>query len=555
MANEEISLESMRYLFRLLDRDGGSSLSVEEIKKGMILLGFPEAHDPVALGRLVRSIDVDQTGTVSESEFLSFMCRESRTSLKEKLSKWSMQQSSIRATRYPTSGDLKVDITELSSASMNALICETIKADPGFNYWIEVVGYDQATFSALASAIGVSHDDLSDALLFSVPVCRRIESATAPAACIILHHARLSVEPVLPLRRSFLPAPLSTLIDAIIGGDSVNIKPPEILRSCRLANKHQIDTAAVTLEQAAIFVISDRLVVTLSLPDSDGSTPQPPQSKVASVVPTNELHWKPISSILPQRAGVASARPPPLVAGDRSMVRAAFERLRRRLPSVVLQALAAASVLSSTFRHPATHCFSQNNGDAKLLAVLLVDCLVDSLHALRDRMQDWDELLDASIRGKQCSANTIHLEAMDAVAGYFKDILEPLAEALNPNKWALPDEQTESLGTSDAAMQPEEGIACRHSAGRTSVLGDEGGEGADGGGSREPRRGLKGNPLKAFFMMELPYFKEMANDVSAPLVLRLTPPSPDRRQNGNESRLWEKMRHRLRRGGGEKLAG
>ena len=59
-----------------------------------------------------------------------------------------------------------------------------------------------------------------------------------------------------------------------------------------------------------------------------------------------------------------------------------------------------------------------------------------SLHALRDRMQDWDELLDASIRGKQCSANTIHLEAMASVAGHFKAVLEPLAGALDPDRWA-----------------------------------------------------------------------------------------------------------------------
>ena len=35
-----------------------------------------------------------------------------------------------------------------------------------------------------------------------------------------------------------------------------------------------------------------------------------------------------------------------------------------------------------------------------------------SMHEVRDRMQDWAELLDASIRGQQCSANTIHLEVM-----------------------------------------------------------------------------------------------------------------------------------------------
>ncbi len=44
-------------------------------------------------------------------------------------------ESGILATRYPTSGELKVDTAELSCPSMNALICETIKKDPGYNYW------------------------------------------------------------------------------------------------------------------------------------------------------------------------------------------------------------------------------------------------------------------------------------------------------------------------------------------------------------------------------------------------------------------------------------
>ncbi len=37
-------------------------------------------------------------------------------------------------------------------------------------------------------------------------------------------------------------------------------------------------------------------------------------------------------------------------------------------------------------------------------------CLGRSLHALRDRMQDWAEMLDVSIRVRQCTANTFHLE-------------------------------------------------------------------------------------------------------------------------------------------------
>lgn len=62
LAKEEICLESMRKLFRLLDEDQGGTLDPQELKKGMEMLGFQEVADPVALDRLVREIDEDKTG-------------------------------------------------------------------------------------------------------------------------------------------------------------------------------------------------------------------------------------------------------------------------------------------------------------------------------------------------------------------------------------------------------------------------------------------------------------------------------------------------------------
>ncbi len=50
MSKEEISVDIMRFLFSLLDTDGGSSLSPEEIKKGMLLLGFEEDGQGEAAG-------------------------------------------------------------------------------------------------------------------------------------------------------------------------------------------------------------------------------------------------------------------------------------------------------------------------------------------------------------------------------------------------------------------------------------------------------------------------------------------------------------------------
>jgi hypothetical protein len=489
MANEEISMDSMRLLFSLLDTDGGGALSPEEIRKGMLLLGFEEAHDPVALGRLIQSIDEDQAGTVSESEFLSFMSKESRNSLKDKLSEWSLKCTHMQATRYPTSGALNLEIAELSTEATKSLICEALKAENSFNYWIEVVGYNKTTISSLAEALGISHDDLANALLFSVPICRHVDSANAPAACIILHQARMSVDPVLPRPRSFLPAPLTNVIDAIIGGDSVNIKPPELLRGCNLAHKDVVCDAVVTLEQAAILVVSDRLVVTLRLPSqSIHSAARPYSASKVGADSSREPHWAPLSATACE-SGMWS------FPKDASSVQAAFDKLRQRLPTLALQPLAAADSRTAGPRSFTARAPARSNGGAKLLAVLLADCLVGSLREMRNRMQDWDELLDASIRGKQCSANTIHLEAMDSIAVNFKAILDPLARALDPSLWA------ESAGGGAETGTPVSFVP----------QASDGGRGGDGGGS------AAANQLRRFFQAELKYFKELAGDVG-PLV-------------------------------------
>jgi hypothetical protein len=250
MATQEISVDSMRFLFRLLDEDGGGSLSAEEIKKGMLLLGYPEAEDPVVLGRLVQNIDEDQTGTISESEFLSFMSNESRQSLKDRMAKWSLQHTYIFGTRYPVFGEVDVETAELSCATAQELIRKMAHdGESEHNYWLDMVGYDRPTFTALASVLGVSHDSLADTLLVTGAACRYMPDATIPTSCIIVHHAKLSVEPILPRAASCLPGPVAAVIDAVLGGDSVNIKPPEILRGRQLASKEDIVESAVTLEQ------------------------------------------------------------------------------------------------------------------------------------------------------------------------------------------------------------------------------------------------------------------------------------------------------------------
>jgi hypothetical protein len=117
-------------------------------------------------------------------------------------------------------------------------------------------------------------------------------------------------------------------------------------------------------------------------------------------------------------------------ARDASSVRERFEHLRRRLPLARIHAIApearrqpryrtspaAAAAAASNAGDGRDEPAPRSNGDARLLLALLADCLVGSCYGIRDRLQDWDEMLEASIRGRQSSANTIHLQARGWVA-------------------------------------------------------------------------------------------------------------------------------------------
>jgi hypothetical protein len=163
----------------------------------------------------------------------------------------SIQRTHILATRYAAAGHVGVETAELSRGGMAALVRRVLLGeDRSHVHWLDVVGYDPATFTALATALGVSHSVLSDALLFRAPDCRLVCGAALPAALLVLHHARLSVDPIRPRPAALLPASVSAVVDAIVGGDSVGIKAPKVLGGCRLASKDDIADAAVTLEQA-----------------------------------------------------------------------------------------------------------------------------------------------------------------------------------------------------------------------------------------------------------------------------------------------------------------
>ncbi len=93
-------MSNLRALFRLLDEEGAGEISALEIRRGLLLLGFPEAADPVALSRVVGDIDEDNTGTITESEFLAFFGAHDRASIGELLNNYVLDHTYIVATTY-----------------------------------------------------------------------------------------------------------------------------------------------------------------------------------------------------------------------------------------------------------------------------------------------------------------------------------------------------------------------------------------------------------------------------------------------------------------------
>jgi hypothetical protein len=536
MAHEEISLDSMRSLFRLLDEDGGGSLSAEEIKRGMHLLGFKEADDPVALGRLIQNIDEDQTGTISESEFLSFMGNESRSSLKQKLCSWSLQYTYCRATRYNTRGALNVEVADISNTCLDSFVSDALSASNPHTSWLDVVGYDHHTFTVLARALGVTQDQLANTLLFSEPRCTTLDCLHACAVSLTVHHAKLSIEPVPVKSGSLFPRQLQPLVEFLFGSDIV--RAPKILRSRRLADKDAVSGIVVSLEQSSLLVVNEKLIVTFRLPCVEMVAAQLAPLKAS--LDTNPAA-KPVWASFHDASAGRSANP---FATDASSVRARFDRIRRWLPGCKVHAVVREHDPSPKHRRQSTR--GQFNGDAKFLAVLLVDSLISSNYDIRDRMQDWDELLEASIRGKQCSANTIHLQAMDTVVANFKAVLHPLADALNPERWAAAaagataatdanDDVGEAarldvMSVQDFDAAGQAATSCRDSGSTllaavtltseedcdASVHGQRSGRDEDAVGSAlyTARTATRTRDLCVIFRNELPFFRELTTDVS-----------------------------------------
>eukprot|EP00730_Choanoeca_flexa_P004734 TRINITY_DN11787_c0_g1_i4.p1 TRINITY_DN11787_c0_g1~~TRINITY_DN11787_c0_g1_i4.p1 ORF type:complete len:750 (+),score=157.34 TRINITY_DN11787_c0_g1_i4:97-2346(+) len=64
--------QNLYRLFRLFDMDNDGQLTHGEFQSGLVAMGLDVAQDPFAVGRLLKTVDQDNTGAIGEDEFVHF---------------------------------------------------------------------------------------------------------------------------------------------------------------------------------------------------------------------------------------------------------------------------------------------------------------------------------------------------------------------------------------------------------------------------------------------------------------------------------------------------
>jgi hypothetical protein len=169
--DNKFPLSFMRNLFHCLDTDGSGELSHGEFQKGMRVLGFDALADPALLYAMCDDIDVDNTGSLTEREFLAYfhklMPMSSDGNLKIALEK------KIKAYKKPEF-TARLMILKEKSCSYDELTIDfenKLKALPktGQINWIDVEGYDKTSFGHIAEKFGCDEEMLAESMVFQVP--------------------------------------------------------------------------------------------------------------------------------------------------------------------------------------------------------------------------------------------------------------------------------------------------------------------------------------------------------------------------------------------------
>jgi len=500
-------------------------------RAGMLLLGFEAAADPVALSRFLLDVDDDRTGTISESEFLGFFESSGRAQIKASLDSYIVGRCCCTATFYGLSAAGRPTMrTEVFDGQHLRAWMAALPANRG-RLWLDVVGFSAESYALLAAAIATDPHDLMDALLVQDAKLEIITSGEGAAQRvhteIILHTRELSESALSTKSPSALPWGLRQAADLLdcCSGDGY-VAGASSLQNKRIVSRQELadKPPAISLEQAVIKILDDSTIITLRLPafgpekDLKHLREPPPPPAAAVGVTANaraSANASASASVSPDPAGAGAAaatpsgaaaapalwrisstdshfsdppatftrglssdslssdNPSPVYDGeaagrgadqlncDPSAIRRVYEQLRRDM------AAAEPTV---------AHLF---NSSVKGLAIAIVDAILQQNHTLRDELQDWEQVLETSVRKLPTSQHDPHIDALAGLTQLYSARIKHLCATLDPDVWRDNHANVRRKRAAVAAAPAER----RQDGSHIRVATAENLQGRDGGGS------------------------------------------------------------------------
>ena len=465
------------------------------------MLGFQSAADPVALSRFLLDVDSDRTGTVTEDEFLSYFNSKTRAEMEADLNSYVVARSLVTATWYgpDASGGNTISTEFVQGKDLRAWMA-ALPEGRG-RLWLDVTGYDAECYAVLEEALGKPAHDLSDSVLIGDA---RVELSRGPngaRAELSLHTRELSVAPIRPVPpaiASYFPRAMKPLLTTLLGSDG---QEDGILGDKDLVSREAIteQMPAISLEQATMIVVDEKTLITLRLLAEGGEADlshlrSPPAASgpggaSASVAPESADAPRSAASV---KARFASTADP--LAHDPSVIRRCYDRVRQDMARA---------------KPTATHLFTSS---AKALAISLADTILQQNHLLRDALQDWEHVLERSIKRHPNSSHLPHLNALDILTQLYTGRIQHLCSILDPGTWAAADAadaeddaaeaeaESKRAATTDTAKR----AVASPSSGGASSASAEGDDLAHVAASRAARSMMAGSPMRRVSSDPLP---------------------------------------------------
>ena len=178
MKERQYDFYTLHQLFRLFDRDKDRRLSVSDFQTGLVAMGYSEARDNVVVDRILKEIDLDRSGDITEEEFVHYFMQRRLEDLENKLNEISKEEVSsiLRVMQY---GALETEFTDSGVLDLNSenglhtlqkLLKEPLPSvylwSTPPRHWFEMTGFHQQTMSLFGQRYGLHEESMKDAGLF-----------------------------------------------------------------------------------------------------------------------------------------------------------------------------------------------------------------------------------------------------------------------------------------------------------------------------------------------------------------------------------------------------